>query len=234
MLDSLREAVCAANQALVSHGLVTLTWGNVSGIDRDAGLVAIKPSGVDYDRLTPADIVLVDLEGQVVEGELRPSSDTPTHVLLYRALPDLGGITHTHSPCATAFAQARVPLRCLGTTHADHFMGPVPVTRPLTPEEVERGYEVCTGEVIVECFANLKPREMPAVLVAGHAPFCWGQDAGDSVKNAVALEAVARMQLDTLALRPDAPDLEGYILDKHHQRKHGPDAYYGQRPAPGN
>lgn len=228
MLDALRESVCEANLALVRHGLVTLTWGNVSGIDRATGVVAIKPSGVDYDQLTPANIALVDLDGNVVEGDLRPSSDTPTHLLLYRRFADIGGVTHTHSPGATAFAQARVPLRCLGTTHADHFMGTVPVTRPLSPEEVERGYEVCTGDVIAECFSELNSLEMPAVLVAGHAPFCWGKNAAESVKNAVALEAVARMQLDTLALRPDVPDLEGYVLNKHHQRKHGPGAYYGQ------
>lgn len=230
MLDALREEVCVANQALVTHGLVTLTWGNVSGIDRQRGLVAIKPSGVDYAALTPDDIVLVDLEGNVVEGDLRPSSDTPTHVHLYRHFPSIGGITHTHSLHATMFAQARVPLACLGTTHADHFMGGVPVTRPLTPEEVESAYEHATGVVIVEALAGREALEMPAVLVAGHAPFAWGKSAHDSVHNAIALEAVAQMNLGTQTLRLDAPPLEGYVLNKHYQRKHGPDAYYGQPP----
>lgn len=228
MLTELRQQVCDANKALVAHGLVTLTWGNVSGIDRERGLVAIKPSGVDYDALTPGDIVLVDLEGQVVEGELRPSSDTPTHVFLYNQFPGVGGITHTHSFHATMFAQARREIPCLGTTHADHFNGPVPVTRPLTADEVDAAYELNTGVVIGERFSSIPPMEMPAVLVAGHAPFAWGKDAADSVKNAVALEAVAQMAIGTFQLRADTPALEDYVLHKHYQRKHGPDAYYGQ------
>ncbi|MEO0514373.1 MAG: L-ribulose-5-phosphate 4-epimerase AraD [Planctomycetota bacterium] len=228
MLESLRESVCEANLALVSHGLVTLTWGNVSGIDRDAGLVAIKPSGVDYDVLSPDDIVLVDLDGKVVNGNLRPSSDTPTHLHLYRHFLNIGGITHTHSFHATMFAQARVEIPCLGTTHADHFHGPVPVTRPLTPSEVVAAYEHHTGEVITERFADLDPAATPGVLVAGHAPFAWGNDAGHSVNNAVALEAIAQLALGTQQLRPDPPLLEDYVLDKHFRRKHGPDAYYGQ------
>ncbi len=228
MLKKLKQQVCDANKALVEHGLVTLTWGNVSGIDRDKNLVAIKPSGVDYDELKPEHIVLVDLDCKVVEGDLRPSSDTPTHVLLYQHFKDIGGVTHTHSFHATMYAQARVEIPCLGTTHADHFAGPVPVTRPLTPDEVDRAYEHDTGTVIIDRFADLNPLEMPAVLVAGHAPFCWGKSAKESVKNAVALEAVAQMALGTFTIKPDAPRLEDYVLNKHYQRKHGPDAYYGQ------
>lgn len=230
MLDDLKQQVCDANLALVRHGLVTLTWGNVSAIDRDAGRVVIKPSGVDYDVMRPEHMVVVDLDGNVVEGDLRPSSDTPTHVRLYRAFPEIGGVTHTHSPKATAFAQARVDVPCLGTTHADHFMGPVPVTRPLTAEEVDRDYEGATGDVIIERFAQLDPAAMPAVLVAGHAPFAWGGDAAASVRNAVALEAVCAMALDTMQLCHQKPaPLEAHVLDKHHRRKHGPDAYYGQK-----
>lgn len=234
MLPELRRAVADANRALVRHGLVTLTWGNVSGIDRGQGLVAIKPSGVDYDRLTPADIVLVDLEGRVAEGDLRPSSDTPTHLALYRAFEGIGGVTHTHSTHATVLCQMRLELPCLGTTHADHFMGPVPCTRQLTEREVDQGYEVSTGAVIVERFLGtdpaLDPRRIPAVLVAGHAPFAWGDDADGSVHNAVALEACARMAIlaGLVAHAAPAPALEKHILKKHHDRKHGPDAYYGQ------
>ncbi len=228
MLEELKADVCRANLELAKNGLVTLTWGNVSGIDRERGLVVIKPSGVSYDDLQAQQMVVVDLDGNVAEGELRPSSDTPSHVLLYKHFSDVGGVTHTHSPQASAFAQARVEIPCFGTTHADHFFGPVPVTRPLTQAEVESAYEANTGAVIVERFAEISPTEMPAVLVAGHAPFTWGRTAAESVKNAVALEAVADMALDTLALRPDAPTLEPYVLNKHYQRKHGPDAYYGQ------
>ena len=228
MLDKLKEQVCQANVDLAACGLVTLTWGNVSGINPDRDRVVIKPSGVPYERLRPADMVVVDLDGQVVEGDLRPSSDTPTHVLLYRHFTGVGGITHTHSRHATMFAQARREIPCLGTTHADHFFGAVPVTRPLTAAEVDADYEGNTGQVIVERFAGLDPRAMPAVLVAGHAPFTWGKDAAESVKNAVALEAVAEMALGTWILNPQAPRLEDYVLDKHYQRKHGPNAYYGQ------
>ena len=231
MLDQLKTDVCKANLDLVAHGLVTLTWGNVSGFDRERGVMAIKPSGVPYEALTPGHIVLVDLEGRVVEGALRPSSDTPTHLLLYRHFPGPGveGITHTHSLHATMFAQARAEIPCLSTTHADHFHGAVPVTRPLTPEEVDQAYEVNTGHVIVERFRDLDPIAMPAVLVAGHAPFAWGRDAAESVRNAVALEAVAQLAMGTRRIRPDAPPLEPYVLRKHYQRKHGPHAYYGQR-----
>lgn len=228
MLDDLRAQVCAANLALVEHGLVTLTWGNVSGIDRDLGIFAIKPSGVSYDGMSPDDMVLVDLDGKVVEGALRPSSDTPTHLALYRAFDDIGGVTHTHSTHATALCQARRALPCLGTTHADHFAGTVPLTRQLTAEEVRRDYEGNTGAVIIEGFADLKPLEVPAVLVAGHGPFTWGTDARAAVDNAVALDACARMALLSGLLDGAPPQLEAHLLRQHHERKHGPNAYYGQ------
>jgi len=229
MLENLKDQVCQANVELAACGLVTLTWGNVSGINGDRDRVVIKPSGVPYERLRPADMLVVDLEGCVLEGDLRPSSDTPSHVLLYRHFDGVGGITHTHSRHATMFAQARREIPCLGTTHADHFFGTVPVTRPLSAEEVEADYEGNTGRVIVERFADLDPRAMPAVLVAGHAPFTWGKDAADSLKNAVALEAVAEMALGTWLLNSQTPLLEAYVLNKHYQRKHGPEAYYGQK-----
>jgi len=229
LLEELKAQVCRANLELVRHGLVTLTWGNVSGYDPDSGRVVIKPSGVSYDQMKPEHMVVVDLDAKVVEGELRPSSDTPTHVLIYRHFQGVHGITHTHSPYATMYAQARTPIACYGTTHADHFHGPVPVTRPLTEAEVAEGYEANTGKVIVERFADLDPLAMPGVLVAGHAPFAWGPGVAESVKNAVALEAVARMAITTKFINPDAPVLEDYVLEKHYQRKHGPDAYYGQK-----
>jgi L-ribulose-5-phosphate 4-epimerase len=228
MLDKLKQQVCQANVELAARGLVTLTWGNVSGISEDRQRVVIKPSGVPYDRLCPDHMVVVDLQGRVIDGDLRPSSDTPTHVLLYEHFQGVGGITHTHSRYATMFAQARCEIRCLGTTHADHFHGPVPVTRPLSAEEVEADYEGNTGRLIVERFADLDPVSMPAVLVAGHAPFTWGKDAAQSVQNAEALEAVAEMALGTLWINPQTPVLEMYVLDKHYRRKHGPEAYYGQ------
>jgi len=228
MLRKLKAAVCEANLELVAHGLVTLTWGNVSGLTDDRRYMVIKPSGVAYGSLRPEQMVVVDQQGKVVEGDLRPSSDTPTHLWLYRHFDGIGGITHTHSPQATAFCQARREISCLGTTHADHFYGPIPVTRPLTAEEVEEAYEANTGRVIVERFAGLDPVAMPAVLVAGHAPFVWGRDARASVHNAIALEAVAGMAQATFALQPHAPPLESYVLDKHYQRKHGAGAYYGQ------
>ena len=228
MLDELREEVCAANLALVEHGLVRLTWGNVSGIDRNEGVFVIKPSGVPYDRMTPADMVIVDLDGNVVEGELKPSSDTPTHLVLYRAFDAVGGVTHTHSTHAAALCQVRRALPCLGTTHADHFAGTVPLTRQLTPDEVEADYEGNTGAVIVEAFADLVPAEIPAVLVAGHGPFTGGGDAGDAVSNAVALDACAEMALLGGLAQRDLPPLEDHLLAQHYQRKHGPNAYYGQ------
>lgn len=228
MLEQLKEQVCQANQDLERHGLVVLTWGNVSGFDRASGVMAIKPSGVDYAKLTPADIVLVALSGEVVEGKLRPSSDTPTHLALYRAFPDIGGVTHTHSPCATMFAQAGRSLPCLGTTHADHFRGEAPCTRALTPAEVAGDYEANTGAVIIARFARLDPRQMPAVLVAGHGPFTWGKDAHDSVINSLALEHCARMALGTFTLNPNAQPIPAFLQNKHFDRKHGAGAYYGQ------
>lgn len=226
-ITQLRQEVCEANRSLPAHGLVTLTWGNVSAISADRSLIAIKPSGVAYDTLRPTDIVVVDPYGKVIEGSLRPSTDLPTHLVLYLRFPSIFGITHTHSPWATMFAQARIPIPCLGTTHADHFAGEVPVTRQLTEREVESGYEATTGGLIIERFATLDPAAIPGVLVAGHAPFTWGRSAADSVNNAVALEALARMAHGTLALGTSIP-LEPHILKKHHDRKHGPRAYYGQ------
>jgi len=228
MLQSLKTEVCKANRALVDEGLVTLKWGNVSGICPERRHVAIKPSGVPYEQLTPGHIVIVDLDGAVVEGDLRPSSDTPTHVALYRHFEPIGGITHTHSHYATAFAQARREIPCLGTTHADHFHGSVPVTRVLRPAEVAESYEAGTGAAIIERFGPLDPLEMPGVLVAGHAPFTWGRSVQESIDNAVALEAVAEMALVTLSLDASAPELEEYVSQKHHERKHGKNAYYGQ------
>lgn len=229
MLEQLKQQVCQANLDLVRHGLVTLTWGNVSGISADRQHLVIKPSGVSYDNMQPEQMVVVDLEGEIVEGDLRPSSDTLTHVLLYRQFDKIGGITHTHSTYATIFAQARREIPCLGTTHADHFYGPVPLTRPLESHEVAEAYEANTGKVIVERFEQLDPEAMPAVLVAGHAPFAWGPTAAKSVDNAVALEAVAEMALGVAQLVEDVPPLESYVLEKHYQRKHGPNAYYGQQ-----
>lgn len=229
MLEELKQQVCQANLDLVAHGLVTLTWGNVSGISPDRSLLVIKPSGVAYSVMRPEHMVVVSVEtGEVVDGALKPSSDTPTHRLLYQSFSGIGGITHTHSAKATAFAQARREIPCYGTTHADHFYGTVPVTRPLTQQEIEEAYELHTGHVIVERFAKLDAAAMPGVLVASHAPFAWGKDAADSVKNAVALEAVAAMALDTLALYPALGPVDQYLLDKHYRRKHGKDAYYGQ------
>jgi L-ribulose-5-phosphate 4-epimerase len=229
MLKDLKQRVAAANRDLVKAGLVTLTWGNVSGIDREKGLVVIKPSGVPYDELQPECMVVVDMEGMVVEGKFKPSSDTPTHLVLYRAMETLGGIVHTHSRHATTFAQARREIPCFGTTHADHFHGPVPVTRPLSEREVAENYEGYTGHVIVERFRDLDPEAMPAVLVAGHAPFTWGKTAEKALENSVALEAVAAMALGTWSIDRAAAELEPWVLEKHYQRKHGPAAYYGQK-----
>jgi L-ribulose-5-phosphate 4-epimerase len=228
MLEELKEQVCRANLDLVAQGLVTLTWGNVSAICDQRDRVVIKPSGVGYDRMQPEHMVVVDLDGHVIEGQLLPSSDTSTHLLLYRHFPNVGGIVHTHSRHATMFAQALHEIPCLGTTHADHFFGPVPVTRALTEAEVEQAYEANTGSVIVERFAELDPLSTPAVLVAGHAPFVWGRTADEAVHNAVALEAVAEMALGTWHIKLHATPLEAYVLEKHYHRKHGPNAYYGQ------
>ncbi len=230
MLDDLKQQVCQANLDLVAHGLVTLTWGNVSGLAPDGAHFAIKPSGVSYDIMRPEHMVVVSVAtGDVVDGTLRPSSDTPTHRVLYQRLAGIGGIAHTHSARATTFAQARREIPCYGTTHADHFYGPIPVTRPLTEQEIAESYELNTGLVIVERFAAMDPLAVPGVLVASHAPFAWGKNAADSVKNAVTLEAVAEMALGTLALAPHVAPVEQHLLDKHYLRKHGKDAYYGQK-----
>lgn len=228
---SLREEVLRANLDLARSGLVMGTFGNVSGADREAGVMAIKPSGVPYDRMTPDDMVLVSLAtGEVVDSSLRPSSDTPTHLELYRAFP-CGGVVHTHSEHATAFAQAGQPVRCMGTTHADSFRGDIPVTRALTQAEVERDYERNTGVVIVETFRNrhLSPEEIPAALVLHHGPFTWGKTAAKAVENAMVLEYVARMDLHVQAITPGAPRPASYLVDKHYLRKHGASAYYGQK-----
>ncbi len=228
MLDALREEVLQGNLALPAHGLVTLTWGNVSGIDRESGLVVIKPSGLSYDSMTAADLVVVDLKGTVVEGERRPSTDTPTHLALYRELDGIGGIVHTHSAWATAWAQAGREIPLLGTTHADLSPHPIPVTRALSEAEVQEDYESSTGAVILAAIAEAGASELPCVLVRGHAPFCWGASVAAAVEHAVTLEQVARMALMTQLLAPDAPRLPEPLRAKHHQRKHGPSAYYGQ------
>jgi len=228
MQEELKQRVYAANMDLQRHGLVVFTWGNVSGIDRARGIVAIKPSGIGYDELSPEKIVLLDLQGNIIEGELRPSSDTATHLELYRSFDGIGGITHTHSSYATMWAQAQREIPCFGTTHADHFYGPVPVTDAMTPKEIERDYEANTGRVIVRRFANLDPLQIPAVLVANHGPFTWGAGAGESVTNAVVLEEVARMAWGTLEVNPRQQAISKALLDKHYLRKHGKNAYYGQ------
>ena len=229
MQEELRQAVWEANLALVRAGLVLLTWGNVSGRDPQSGLVAIKPSGVGYEGLTPAHMVLVDPQGRVVEGALRPSSDTPTHLALYRAFPELGGIAHTHSTYATAWAQALRSLPCYGTTHADHFRGEVPVTTELSAEALAGDYERETGELIVRTFATRDPRQLPGVLVAGHGPFTWGPTPAAAVVNSVVMEEVARMAAGTLRLAPTMTPLPGLLMDKHFLRKQGPNARYGQK-----
>lgn len=230
VLERLKKDVLDANLQLPKHGLVTFTWGNVSGIDREQGLVVIKPSGVPYEELKIEDLVVLSLDGEIVEGSLRPSSDTPTHLALYRAFPEIGGIVHTHSPWATSWSQAGRGIPALGTTHADYFYGEIPCTRSLTKEEIERGYELETGHVIIETFKNegLDPVAMPGVLLAGHAPFSWGKDANKAVHNAVVLEEVAKMALKTFMLNPQVNPIDQFLLDKHYLRKHGANAYYGQ------
>jgi L-ribulose-5-phosphate 4-epimerase len=229
MYETLKQQVYEANLDLQKHRLVVFTWGNVSGIDRRQGVVAIKPSGVSYEDLTPQSIVLIDLEGHVLDGDLRPSSDTPTHLELYRRFPGLGGICHTHSLYATMWAQAQREIPCFGTTHADHFYGPVPVTEALTQEEIGGAYEQNTGRVIVRRFAQLDPLQMPAVLVANHGPFTWGKDPVQSVENAVVLEQVAQMAYGTLLVNARQDGISQALLDRHYLRKHGKDAYYGQQ-----
>lgn len=231
MLEELKQQVYAANMELPRRGLVTYTWGNVSGIDRSRGLFVIKPSGVAYEDLTPEMLVVMDLEGNQVEGALNPSSDTKTHLELYKAFPMAGGIVHTHSPYAVAFAQARRDLTAFGTTHADYFYGPVPCTRELTPREIEEDYETNTGKVIAETFRQrgIEPGYVPGVLCASHGPFTWGKDASQAVYHAVVLEETARMGILTLTIDPNAAEAPQYVQDKHFMRKHGPNAYYGQK-----
>lgn len=228
MLEELKQIVYEANMELPRRGLITYTWGNVSGIDREKGLFVIKPSGVDYDILKADDMVVMDLDGHKVEGDYNPSSDTPSHVELYKAWKDIGGIVHTHSPHATAWAQAGRALPCYGTTHADYFYGEIPCARNLTPEEIEAGYEKNTGTVIIETFEGKNPVFIPAVLCKNHGPFTWGRDAAEAVHNAVVLEEVARMNFMTEMLNPQVEPAPQCLQDKHFLRKHGPDAYYGQ------
>lgn len=231
MLKKLKQAVYAANMELPRRGLVTYTWGNVSGVDREKGLVVIKPSGVEYDELTVDDLVVLDLDGNIVEGHLNPSSDTKTHLELYKAFPELGGVVHTHSPHAVAWAQAGRDIPCYGTTHADYFYGPVPCARSLTPQEVDEGYEMNTGKVIIETFQTreLNPVHVPAVICRNHGPFTWGKDAAQAVYHAVVLEEVAKMAMYTLQVERDTQPAPQHVQDKHFMRKHGPNAYYGQK-----
>ncbi len=229
MLEALKEQVCEANLLLPKHGLVTFTWGNVSGFDRERGLVVIKPSGLSYEVMKPEDMVVLDMAGNLVEGKWKPSSDTPTHLRLYAAFPGCGGIVHTHSRWATVFAQAGRAIPALGTTHADDFHGPIPCTRLLTEAEIAGEYEAETGNVIIETFRDLDPMAVPAALVQSHGPFAWGKDAMEAVHNAVVLEEVAFMAWHTLALSPDKAEMQKSLLDRHYLRKHGPGAYYGQK-----
>lgn len=228
MLEELKKEVCEANLLLPKHGLITFTWGNVSGIDRESGLVVIKPSGVSYDGMTVEDMVVVDLQGKVVEGKWKPSSDTPTHLALYRAFPKMGGIVHTHSRWATSFAQAGLPIPAMGTTQGDYFYGDIPCTRKMTPAEIAGEYELETGNVIIETFKDIDPMTIPAVLVHSHGPFTWGTDAMNAVHNAVVLEEVAFMDYHALSMNPGAGRMQQELLDKHYLRKHGANAYYGQ------
>lgn len=229
MLEVLKEKVCKANLALVAHGLVLFTWGNVSAIDPDTKYVIIKPSGISYDNMKPEDMVVLDLDGNIVEGKWRPSSDTPTHLELYKAYPEIGGIVHTHSTYATAFAQAGRDIPAYGTTHADYFYGDIPCARRLTKEEVEGAYEKNTGLVMIETLGDRNPMEVPAMLTTSHGPFAWGKDADEAVYHAVVLEEVARMSLLTEQINPKAQSADKYLLDKHYLRKHGKNAYYGQK-----
>ena len=231
MLEELKRTVCEANLLLPRHGLVTFTWGNVSGVDREGGLMVIKPSGVEYENMGPEDMVVIRLsDGERVEGRCKPSSDTDTHLALYRAFPGLGGIVHTHSRWATSFAQAGRDVPALGTTQGDYFYGEIPCTRRMTPEEIGGRYELETGNVIVETFRTrrIDPDQVPAALVCSHGPFAWGTDPLNAVHNAVVLEEVAFMAFHAMALNPDLPPMQRELLDKHYLRKHGPGAYYGQ------
>ena len=230
MLEALKEEVLQANLLLPKHGLVTFTWGNVSGIDRAAGCIVIKPSGVPYETMGAEDMVVVDLAGKVVEGKWKPSSDTPTHLALYNAYPCIGGVVHTHSRWATTFAQAGMPIPAMGTTHGDYFYGDIPCTRPMTDGEIGGAYEAETGKVIIETFngGGLSPESIPGVLVFSHGPFAWGADAAEAVHNAVVMEEVAFMDWHALLLNPAHRDMQQSLLDRHYLRKHGPGAYYGQ------
>lgn len=228
MLEELKKRVFEANLLLPKYGLVTFTWGNVSGIDREAGLVVIKPSGVDYDGMTPEDMVVVDLDGKRVEGRWKPSSDTPTHVALYRAFANIGGVVHTHSRWATSFAQAGMAIPALGTTQGDYFYGDIPCTRAMTDDEIKGEYEKETGNVIVETFRGKDPDAVPGVLVMSHGPFAWGSDPMNAVHNAVVMEEVAFMDYHALTLVPTHRGMQQTLLDKHYLRKHGANAYYGQ------
>jgi len=228
-LKNLREEVLEANLDLVRRGLVLFTFGNASGISRQEGLVVIKPSGVPYETMKPEDLVIVDLDGKAVEGDLRPSSDLPTHLVLYKTYPSLGGVAHTHSRSATSWAQAQRAIPCFGTTHADYFDGSVPVTKPLTPAEIRKDYERNTGLAIVRCLGKRDPLHVPGVLVAGHAPFCWGNSAADAAHNAVLLEEIAAMALQTLDANPKARPISKALHERHFFRKHGSSAYYGQK-----
>ncbi|MEC0202449.1 L-ribulose-5-phosphate 4-epimerase [Paenibacillus lautus] len=229
MLEDLKQQVLEANLDLPKHGLVTFTWGNVSGIDRERGLFVIKPSGVPYEDLKVDDMVVLDLKGNVVEGNLRPSSDTPTHLVLYQNFKEIGGIVHTHSPWGTSWAQAGRALPAYGTTHADYFYGEIPVTRPMTRDEIEGAYELETGNVIVERFADLDPNMVPGVLVHSHAPFVWGKDAHNAVHNAVVLEECAKIAARMQQINPETEPMDQTLLDRHFLRKHGVNAYYGQK-----
>ncbi len=228
MLDKLKQEVFEANLELVKRGLVVYTWGNVSGIDREQGLIVIKPSGVSYEKMTAKDMVVVDLDGKVISSQLKPSSDTPTHLVLYKKFANIGGVVHTHSEWATSWAQAGLAIPALGTTHADYFFGPVPCTRKLNQKEVNGKYEEETGNVIVETFKGIDPLAVPGVIINGHGPFTWGMDAHNAVHNAVVLEEVAKMAHHTLTLNK-VKSIDQYLLDKHYYRKHGPGAYYGQK-----
>lgn len=230
MLEALKQAVYEANMELPRRGLVTYTWGNVSGIDREKGLVVIKPSGVEYDELSPDKLVVLDLDGNIVEGDLNPSSDTKTHLELYKAFPTLGGIVHTHSPYAVGWAQAGEDIPAYGTTHADYFYGPIPCARHLTPAELDEDYEKGTGTVIIETFRErgIDPKHVPGVICFSHGPFTWGKDPAQAVYHAVVLEEVAKMALFTRQVNPNAAPAPQHVLDKHFMRKHGPNAYYGQ------
>lgn len=229
MLEALKEQVLQANLLLPKHGLVTFTWGNVSGIDRASGLFVIKPSGVSYEGMQAEDMVVCDLEGNVVEGKYKPSSDTPTHIELYKAFPGIGGIVHTHSRWATSFAQAGKDIPALGTTHADYFYGPIPCTRPMTEEEIKGEYEKETGKVIIETFAGINAEDVPGVVVFSHGPFAWGTDAMNAVHNAVVMEEVAFMDYHAMTLNPGLQPMQSALMDKHYLRKHGANAYYGQK-----